>query len=144
MPDKHHGLDALVKPLRLANNDAGQCSPTQELVDAFPMANGKQITEAGSGYNAQNPYVGRDQRFYAAIAYNGSKMKGTTSGPPLQEITVETYKGDKISMQILQQKFIIPSRDTIGLNQLIRKTPSIPMVMEARSPGSSFDTRRSC
>ncbi|MNX58642.1 SusD family protein [compost metagenome] len=93
MPEKYHGLDALVKPLRLANADAGQCSPTQELVDAFPMANGKRITEAGSGYNAQNPYVGRDQRFYAAIAYNGSKMKGTTSGPPLQEITIETYKG---------------------------------------------------
>ncbi|MEI2273213.1 RagB/SusD family nutrient uptake outer membrane protein [Sphingobacterium sp. ML3W] len=93
MPEKYHGLDALVKPLRLANNDAGQCSPTQELVDAFPMANGKRITEAGSGYNAQNPYVGRDQRFYAAIAYNGSKMKGTTSGPPLKEITLETFKG---------------------------------------------------
>ncbi len=93
MPEKYHGWDALVKPLRLANADAGQCSPIQELVDAFPMRNGKRITEAGSGFNPSMPYEGRDDRFYAFIAYNGAKMKGTTSGPPLREITLEIYKG---------------------------------------------------
>jgi len=93
MPEKHHGWDALVKPLRLANADAGQCSPVQELVNAFPMSNGKLITEAGSGYDPKHPYEGRDDRFYSFIAYNGAKMKGTTSGPPLQEITLEIYKG---------------------------------------------------
>ncbi|WP_343704297.1 RagB/SusD family nutrient uptake outer membrane protein [Chitinophaga sp.] len=46
--------------------------PTQQLVDAFPMANGKLINEAGSGYDANNPYQGRDPRFYFSILYNGS------------------------------------------------------------------------
>lgn len=95
LPEKYHSWDALLKPLVLANNDAGQCSPLQNLVDAFPMENGKAINETGSGYNPQNPYVGRDKRFYSFIAYNGAKMKGTTSGPPVKEITLEIYRGGR-------------------------------------------------
>ncbi len=53
--------------------------PTQELVDAFPMRNGKNILEAGSGYVATNPYVGRDPRFYYSIIYNGSNYISNTT-----------------------------------------------------------------
>lgn len=94
LPEKYHGLDALVKPVRLANGDAGQRSPLQELVDAFPMKEGKMIHETGSGYDPANPYVGRDDRFYSFIAYNGAKMKGT-AGLPVHEITLEIYKGGR-------------------------------------------------
>lgn len=51
----------------------GQLNPTQNLVDAFPMANGYPITESGSGYNNQNPYVNRDPRLSTYIIVNGSK-----------------------------------------------------------------------
>ena len=53
----------------------GNYDPTQELVDEFRMANGKRINEAGSGYNAQNPYVGREPRFYQFIVYDGAPYK---------------------------------------------------------------------
>jgi hypothetical protein len=46
---------------------------TQNIVDAFPMINGKAITDPTSGYNPQNPYVNRDPRFRYTIIYNGSK-----------------------------------------------------------------------
>jgi len=95
LPEKQHSWDAGLRPLILANNNAGQLSPLQELVDAFPMKNGKGINEPGSNYNANDPYVGRDDRFYAFIAFNGSKVKGTTSGPPVREITLETYTGGR-------------------------------------------------
>lgn len=95
LPEKYHDWDALVKPLVLANNVAGYGSILQDLVDAFPMSNGKAIHEQGSGYNDQNPYVNRDKRFYAYVAYNGSKMKGTTSGPPLKEVTLQIYRGGR-------------------------------------------------
>ena len=95
LPEKQHSWDAGLRPLVLANNNAGQLSPLQELVDAFPMRNGKLINDVGSTYNPQDPYVGRDNRFYAYIAFNGSKVKGTTSGPPIKEITLETYKGGR-------------------------------------------------
>lgn len=54
----------------------GRVNPTQNLVDAFYMANGYPISDPASGYNPQKPYENRDPRFYDAIVYNGS-----TQGP---------------------------------------------------------------
>lgn len=56
----------------------GYTSPTQELVDAYGMANGKPITDPSSGYDANNPYANRDPRFYATILYNGAQWLNTT------------------------------------------------------------------
>ncbi|MBO9154726.1 RagB/SusD family nutrient uptake outer membrane protein [Chitinophaga sp. GCM10012297] len=56
----------------------GEINPSQNLVDAFPMKNGYPITEAASGFDAANPYTGRDPRLALYIVYNGSKMRNTT------------------------------------------------------------------
>jgi hypothetical protein len=64
----------------------GLISPTQELVDAFPMANGKLITDPTSGYNPTNPYANRDPRLTQTVFYNGAMY--------LQR-AVETYEGGK-------------------------------------------------
>jgi hypothetical protein len=53
--------------------------PTQELVDAFPMANGKLINEAGSGYDEAKPYSNRDPRFYVSVLYDGAQWLDRTS-----------------------------------------------------------------
>jgi hypothetical protein len=53
----------------------GNYDPTQELVDQFCMANGKLITDPTSGYDPQNPYVGREKRFYDFIVYDGAPYK---------------------------------------------------------------------
>lgn len=69
---------------------SGPC-PTQEMVDAYEMANGEPafvLDEDGcivydgleprinpaSGYDPANPYEGRDPRFAASIYYNGSPL----------------------------------------------------------------------
>jgi len=70
--DGEHGLEDNHFPPSLYGK--GRLNPTQNLVDAFPMANGYPISEAASGYNAQNPYEGRDPRLAASIVYNGDKM----------------------------------------------------------------------
>ncbi|WP_345955578.1 RagB/SusD family nutrient uptake outer membrane protein [Mucilaginibacter sp. PAMB04168] len=49
----------------------GLTSPTQNLVDAFPMLNGLGINDAGSGYSASAPYNGRDPRLAATVFHNG-------------------------------------------------------------------------
>lgn len=54
----------------------GRINPTQNLVDAFPMANGIPIGSAGSGYDATNPYTNRDPRLRMFILVNGG-----TAGP---------------------------------------------------------------
>jgi hypothetical protein len=53
----------------------GNYCPTQELVDDYQMANGKNITDPTSGYNPQNPYVDREKRFYDFIVYDGAPYK---------------------------------------------------------------------
>ena len=55
------------------NGSAG-VNPTQDLVDAFPMANGYPIDHPKSGYDPAHPYEGRDPRFYCNIFYNGSSI----------------------------------------------------------------------
>lgn len=52
----------------------GRVNPTQNLVDAFPMANGYPITDPRSGYNANDPYSGRDPRLGAYVVVNGSTL----------------------------------------------------------------------
>ena len=93
MPDVSHGWDCAVKTLDLANGDAGHCSPLQELVDAFPMKNGKLINEEGSGYDPTNPYEGRDDRFYADIAYNQAVISGMQGGKLNKNYVLNIYKG---------------------------------------------------
>lgn len=93
MPNVYHGWDCLVKPLDLANGDAGHCSPVQDLVDAFPMRNGKLIHEEGSGYDPANPYEGRDDRFYADIAYNQAVISGMQGGELNHNYQLQIYVG---------------------------------------------------
>jgi hypothetical protein len=64
--------------------------PTQDMVDAFDMANGLPITDPASGYDPDNPYENRDPRFYYSIIYNGS-MYYNKSGHKLKP--VDTYLG---------------------------------------------------
>lgn len=56
----------------------GEINPSQNLVDAFPMANGYPITDGASGFDPANPYKGRDPRLSLYIVYNGSKLRNTT------------------------------------------------------------------
>ncbi|MDR1003422.1 MAG: RagB/SusD family nutrient uptake outer membrane protein [Prevotellaceae bacterium] len=55
---------------------SGRLNPTQNLVDAFPMANGYPIADAASGYDSKAPYTNRDPRLDLYIIRNGS-----TAGP---------------------------------------------------------------
>jgi hypothetical protein len=67
----------------------GLVDPTQNLVDAFPMANGYPITDANANYDPTNPYQNRDPRLGLYIVVNGSKM-----GP--SQSTIYTEVGNSI------------------------------------------------
>ncbi len=55
----------------------GRVNPTQNLVDAFPMANGFPISNPASGYVASNPYANRDPRLRNYIIVNGTTVRST-------------------------------------------------------------------
>lgn len=65
-------------------NGQGTTGPSQQIVNAYGMLNGKSISDPGSGYDPVNPYLGRDPRFYASIFYNGMQWSGRA---------VETFTG---------------------------------------------------
>lgn len=50
---------------------AGRTNPTQNFVDCFETAEGKQIGETGSGYDPQNPFANRDPRLSQIVFYHG-------------------------------------------------------------------------
>ena len=73
----------------------GRTNPTQNLVDAFEMSNGKPISDPTSGYNASNPYLNRDPRLNQFIVVNGSTFKtGSLSR------AVETFEEGKDNLAI--------------------------------------------
>jgi starch-binding outer membrane protein, SusD/RagB family len=79
---RYNGSNTTIERLFYPGGFAGTAAvgPTQELVDAFPMANGRPITDPLSGYSAANPYFGRDPRFYSAIYYNTAVAKRNNTG----------------------------------------------------------------
>jgi len=53
----------------------GRVNPSQNLVDAFPMRNGRPITDPNSGYDPSNPYANRDPRLADNVIYNGMTFR---------------------------------------------------------------------
>lgn len=56
----------------------GRVNPSQNLVDAYPAANGYPITDPASLYDPSDPYAGRDPRLGKYVLYNGSVFKNVT------------------------------------------------------------------
>lgn len=67
-------------------------NPTQNHVDEYRMENGKRISDKDSGYDKNNPYEGRDWRFYANILYDGAEWNGHT-----MDIHYETVDGKEVA-----------------------------------------------
>ena len=68
-----------VRPSSQGTGGGGKSyNPTWEMVSAYPMANGKAITDPTSGYDPVYYWKNRDPRFYATIVYNGA-VYGTGS-----------------------------------------------------------------
>lgn len=65
-------LEGLFNPP--SRTGANGAFPYQSTVDAFPMHNGKDITDPTSGYDPANPYANRDPRLRYSIVYNGALL----------------------------------------------------------------------
>jgi hypothetical protein len=56
----------------------GFINPTQNLVDAFPAANGYPISDPNSNYDKTKPFENRDPRLDLYIIHDGSVLRETT------------------------------------------------------------------
>lgn len=79
-----YGVETRNLPAAVGLGGNGRCNPSQNLVDAFPMANGYPITDASSGYIAEFPAMGRDPRLEMTVYRNGDMHK---------TVEIQTYTG---------------------------------------------------
>ena len=68
---KNNGWERASRPKSIGG--AGQMAPTKQMLDAFPMADGKMPGESSVyAYDQNKFYKNRDPRFYKTFAYNGA------------------------------------------------------------------------
>lgn len=112
-------------------------SPTQEMVDAYFMSDGKTIKESSlyseSGFTngVYNMYLNREPRFYASVTYNGSVWQGgAITTPATVDLTYSGRDGKKDGKEdyshtgYLARKNLHP-----GSNRLTNSFVSRPWVM---------------
>jgi starch-binding outer membrane protein, SusD/RagB family len=76
--EKGHSLDRMALPFSERSDWGSQFLPTQEMVDSYEMTNGLPITDPGSGYDPEDPFINRDSRFASSVLYHGNKFKDDT------------------------------------------------------------------
>lgn len=85
-PEKANYHQQGQRPLSQTTGSAGYCDPTWEMVQQYPMQNGLNINDAGSGYDPTQFWKNRDPRFYCAIVYNGARYDFADVKPRVQWI----------------------------------------------------------
>lgn len=63
-----------VTPSVYVNPNAGRSNPTKQIVDAYQMNNGKEISDPTSGFDPYNPYVNRDPRLRYSVIVPGDTL----------------------------------------------------------------------
>ncbi len=106
-------------------------APSQNLVNAFPMANGKAITDPTSGYDPTHPYQNRDPRFYADIVYNNEMLRGRhvqfyIGGMDSEQGGIDTWNASKTGYTL--NKFVDP---TISINSNKLSNREFPLIRMA-------------
>jgi hypothetical protein len=88
-------------------------SPNQLLVDCFEMqASGLPVNDPLSGYNEQNPYVGRDPRFYQSIIYNQQIVMDKKMEIYNRNTTVTPATDGSASLQIIGGNVVMGNTQT--------------------------------
>lgn len=119
---------------------SGGAFPYQELVDAFPMANGLPISDPASGYDPQNPYKNRDPRLDYSIIHDSTLRTvfganqpsplllytNTAQNPPAASSGDAVFKGTPTGLYI----FKMLDRDVIN-NSVGNSDRCLPLIRYA-------------
>ena len=119
--------------------------PTQSLVDAYEMKNGKTIHEAGSGYDQNDPYNNRDPRLNASIVCPGQPYEGKFYNP-IERSSPDFYNGGNNSKTgYIERKFTADLSDftdmwNSGLNIIVIRYAEVLLTYaEAKIETGSID-----
>jgi|TARA_B110000879_G_C11171722_1_gene513899 hypothetical protein len=77
--EKGHSYDLHNTPYSYRVDWGSSMSPSKQLMDSYEMiSTGLLPSEAGSGYDSNNPFEGRDPRFKGTLFTNGDLFQGST------------------------------------------------------------------
>ncbi len=94
-------------------------NPSQNLVDAYHTKTGFPVSDVRAGYNPQNPYLNRDNRFELAFFYNGKVFNSdraleiftTEAGVKGRDVTGYDYNNTVTGYYL--RKFMSPKKDML-------------------------------
>lgn len=110
----------------------GTMGATQDLVDAFGMADGYPLGESPTyAYDPQDPYVNRDPRFYSNIFYNDRTV---TTGSTSRTYTFENWEGGKDAAEAASTN----SRTNYHIKKFVYKGLNWSESSVSRMPHSKF------
>ncbi len=97
----------------------GRTNPSQNLIDAYPTKTGFPISDIRSGYDAQNPYANRDNRFELSIFYNQKNFNTqrlleiytTDQGTKGRDVAGYDYQNTATGYYL--KKFMSPKKDML-------------------------------
>ena len=115
--DRHKNADQERENFPPSLYGNGRVNPSQNLVDAFPMRNGRPITDANSGYDAKNPYANRDPRLADNVLFNGTTFRNSV-------IITGTYPNDKNEIDDNINSLSTSTRTGYYLKKLLREDVS--------------------
>lgn len=115
--DKHKNADQERNNFPPTIYGSGRVNPSQNLVDAFPMRNGRPITDPASGYNPQDPYANRDPRLADNIVYNGMTIRKSL-------IITGTYPNDNDETDDNLNRISTSTRTGYYMRKLLREDVS--------------------
>jgi hypothetical protein len=88
---RNNGWEQAARPKEILG--AGTLSPTKQMVDAFPMKDGKMPGSSTYAFDDKKFYKNRDPRFYKTFVYNGAVWPyAGTSGANYKQWTYKWYK----------------------------------------------------
>jgi hypothetical protein len=108
-----HRWAAATRPLDESQGATGANRPTFELVNTFPMRDGRPIAN-NPAYDSVYFWKNRDPRFYATIAYNGAvwPLSGKTGRRQWTYVGGET--NNPTPTAFYARKAVDPSQDALG------------------------------
>jgi starch-binding outer membrane protein, SusD/RagB family len=128
-------------------NSQGRNAPTKKLVDAYPMKNGKDITDPTSGFDPLNPYANRDPRLGYSIfvlgdvlpdnkVYNSRPNSGTADAVGFSFQATNT--GFNLEKYINKEDLVLPTNGGINLI-LMRYAEILLTYAEAKIEAGQMD-----
>jgi hypothetical protein len=128
-------------------NSQGRYVPTKNLVDAYPMKNGKDITDPTSGFDPNNPYANRDPRLGYSVfllgdvlpdnkIYNSRPGSGTADAVGFSFQATNT--GFNLEKYINKEDLTLPSNGGINII-LMRYAEVLLTYAEAKIEAGQID-----